>query len=468
MSSGRYEMEFRHFIEHLVQELERVGNAPSWGDDIDELDSYLRFLRRGWFDWGHFAMRFLERPWTAAILPGLDRNDLNRHLCSPSLLRELVDFGPEHRGLILQPSEPPDGSLNLFDVCTPFRYATKRMHDWPALLIWDSSDATLIPLGSSIAEANSLLHEAVQCLNRVRNLTEFHENFATRASTDRQLVHLLQISDVHLGSAEARSRSRHVLSQLAHIRQGLGKRAIPILSGDLLETPSQDLIPEAVDFIENFERAVGEKCFFVPGNHDWRSGGFGSSQPGPLAEILDTERVRHLQDWGISLVGFNSCEQGGLARGGVSVQQLQRRTELLLQEPDLLRVGVIHHHPLPVATPDWQFRPWYEKVFGRLHAPTVAMENGHELLDYCRNAKIGVLLHGHKHIPRYSKQDGVLVVGCGSAVGKIPTVDRRPYMSMNVITIDPAKRNFMVCFRADRTSAGFEDVSHEYIQTTKV
>ena len=466
MSSGRYELEFRHFVQMLLQELEDFPQQALSSEAYDDVLYYYTFLRDGWFRWEHFSRRFLERPWTAAILPGLGSDRLNWDLCDASLLRELVDLGPEHRGLILQPSQPPEGSLNLLDVCAPFRYATKRVHDWPALLVWDRWDTSLIPLGGGgLHGARHLLRDAIMCLNQSQNLVEFYDRFRPAPQASPELVHLLQISDVHLGSAEARSRSKHVISQVSQLRQGLGKRTIPILSGDLFDTPHQDLIEAGVDFVEDFERAVGERCFFVPGNHDWRSGGFGSSQPGPLAEVIAMEPVRHLKEWGISLVGFNSCELGEFARGGVSETQLLRRTELLSREPQLFRIGVVHHHPSPVANPDWHFRPWYERVFGRLHAPTVEMENGEALLNYCRSAKVSVLLHGHKHIPRYSDHNGVLVVGCGSAVGKIPTVDRRPYMSMNVITINVATKQVMVCFRADRTSAGFEDVSHEYIQT---
>jgi hypothetical protein len=79
---------------------------------------------------------------------------------------------------------------------------------------------------------------------------------------------------------------------------------------------------------------------------------------------------------------------------------------------------------------------------------------------------LSAVLHGHKHIPRFCVNDGMSIIGCGSSVGKVDTSEKgHTYVSMNVVTIDPATGELSCRLRAERIpGAGFDsDEVHEIV-----
>lgn len=80
------------------------------------------------------------------------------------------------------------------------------------------------------------------------------------------------------------------------------------------------------------------------------------------------------------------------------------------------------------------------------------MENGDHLVKWCAANRIPLILHGHKHRPRFVGQEIeiegharlVRAVGCGSSLG----IGDRP-LSFNWITWHPPTRSWMVSFFAD-------------------
>ena len=92
-----------------------------------------------------------------------------------------------------------------------------------------------------------------------------------------------------------------------------------------------------------------------------------------------------------------------------------------------------------------------------------------QFLPWLHARRIGLVLHGHKHIPRVQLHNGITIVGCGSTVGKVSV--REPgttFMSMNVVTVDAAARKISCRLRAERIpGGGFNaDVVHEAVMTT--
>ncbi len=467
LSSTRYEFEFRHEILRLVDALEHLPSQMDESEDFRD-DGRVSQWYEEWRRWSHFNGRFFQRPWTACIIPSGTDEGLDRELCSYELLRTLVDDRPEHRGLILQPDEPPTNHFTLLDAIPALSHALNRVERWPGLLVWSSTEATFLPIGRNRDCLLGNLRLAMNLLYDGVNLSMLEEEYGERvgsdATADEEPVHLIQLSDVHIGSKEAGTRLRHLTHLVRTLRADLGRRTIPVISGDLFDTPNTLQSDNVVSFIEDIERAVGEKPFCVVGNHDLRKGGWGLSKPGPMMETHTCDPLRAFPNYDLTLVGFNSCQSGSLARGKISETQLHDRNARIDKESVGMRIGVVHHHPTKVAHPEWEFRPFYERLFSPLHAPTVEMVNGDSLLRFCEAKHIGTIIHGHKHIPRFDDKQGVRIVGCGSSVGKIKTRDGQPYLSVNVLTVFPKSGRVISRLLADRTNAGLnEQTRHEFV-----
>jgi hypothetical protein len=128
--------------------------------------------------------------------------------------------------------------------------------------------------------------------------------------------------------------------------------------------------------------------------------------------------------------------------------------------------GLVHHHPIPVERPAWYRQSWFERFLGRAFEKTDALENASEFVGWLRARRIGLVLHGHKHIPRVDDEEGMTVVGCGSTVGKVETqTPGTTYMSMNVVTIDAARGRLSCRLLAERIPGGGmnADVQHEVL-----
>jgi hypothetical protein len=277
-------------------------------------------------------------------------------------------------------------------------------------------------------------------------------------------VHVFQLSDIHVDDAEverqrvAQGSDRpvpfpRILGLISEKRREYGNACLPIISGDLFESPSEFLKASVIEFADSVRSMFGRKPFCVLGNHDVRKGGYRGYKPGP---IIETDLIRPIGgDLGIKLVGFNSCEESNLGRGHVPKSQFEDRKRLLakVENNDEIRLGVVHHHPLRLPHPEWEYWPFWRRLIEPFHDPTVHMKGGEKFLRRCKDMGIGLVLHGHKHIPWFEPStgiDGLSVVACGSTTGKIRTRDGLPYNSLNIITIDRKLKEFTVRLIADR------------------
>ena len=77
-------------------------------------------------------------------------------------------------------------------------------------------------------------------------------------------------------------------------------------------------------------------------------------------------------------------------------------------------------------------------------------ENADQFLNWCSDRGVSLILHGHKHRPRYKVgQEGILVIGCGSSTG----VENSP-MCYDVVTYDPETARWSVAFYHDPAADG--------------
>jgi hypothetical protein len=448
-----------------------VGYERMWREEIAGLADAVHLARGG--NEHIFAERiervrkFLgDRPWTALILPSGRDRELDEQLCDRRLLREVVRIRPEDPGLILQLQEPPRDTLVLNDLFPAFRTALASINEWPGVLVWlNSGDSKFF----SVAE-KPLFHEqfhwifshlAASRLIDLEELGTLYEREFTEKTPRIDEVTIIHLSDVHIGSKQASLRLPRLVQLVRNVIQEIGenRKFIIAVSGDLMNNPDERNLNEVRSFLDILANLTDEAIITCLGNHDVRKDGY-------LAENLKMamrlpslgDSIRTFCDGKLGVVTFNSVVEGKLARGFVGEQQMADIANQLDRDKKLTNarlIGMVHHHPIPVEVPEWYARPFYEKWLGGAFEKTESLEDSEEFISFVESRRFGCVIHGHKHIPHIGTSNGgVPIYGCGSSVGKVDTIDKRPYMSLNLINYDLSNNRLSARLLAERVAGG--------------
>lgn len=458
------EQRFRTQVHDVINRLENVSNQ--WEDraiPLNALDPLRFFLSR--------------RLWTSLIIPSGRDSDLDDFLCSESLLRDIVGSHPGNPGLILQLEAPPPSLFSLTDIFPAFRTALAESNRWPGVLVWSMhGDSTLLPLPrEGKGRAQSSLHWIFSQLEKIggSDLGLIRSQYLKEhpdAGSSRSLVHFIHLSDIHLGSREADSRLPRIQQLIRNLSIELegASKLIPVLSGDILESPTEENVNRARMFMDFLDNLGTEEPIIVLGNHDVRSNGcLDNNYQIAIRLPHQGARIVWLDDEKIAILCFNSVISGRLARGHIGeTQLLDIGSELDRKKnwQDYTLLTTLHHHPTPVDKPDWYIKPFYERVLGSWFSATESLEDADSFIDFVESRKVAGILHGHKHIPRIGMTDGskIPIFGCGSTVGKV-TTQEGIYMSINVITLDITSRRLSGRLLAERIPGGglIEQKRHE-------
>ncbi|MBN8661712.1 MAG: metallophosphoesterase, partial [Candidatus Obscuribacter phosphatis] len=299
--------------------------------------------------------------------------------------------------------------------------------------------------------------------------------------TKRPITRILHLSDLHLGHKLAAANLPRVKLALQSVINEFGQdRIIPVITGDLMHTPSAGNL----QLVKNFQSYLTndlklEKPIIVPGNHDSRMLGFLPVQANYRISSLShhADIFVPLEHCGVGFLRFDSNKVGpnpfALARGKIDEAELKEIGTAIdkyrASASQMKLIALVHHHPISVQKPIWHKPEWYQQIFGWFQESTGEFENSSAFLHWLQEKGIPMVLHGHKHIPHFSTQNGTIIVGCGSSTGKVKTmVDRETYMSLNIITIDGSKA--IVRLRAERLhGAGLEETaSYEMIMANHI
>lgn len=454
---------------------EMVGKAQYLLNDWKTLGGPPEVLRELREDLGN-------RPWVMLILPSGREPDLDTFLCSRYLLRRLVAIRPDEPGLILQLDYAvSDDVFALENVFPAFRTALADVTQWPGALIWKpGGDSTFLPFSERTHEGIERSLEwitaqlaASQSLDLQRLSIEYRASFPNAKKGIAQLIHLVQISDLHLGSDEAVRRLPRLQQLIRNILKeyGTDSTMVPVVTGDLMDDPDQRALGSVRAFMD-FLRNLGiEAPVTILGNHDVRQDGW-LADDFRSAMSLPTNRIAWFDTLGVGIVCFNSVISGRLARGRIGEEQFVDLGSDIDAKPDWRRyglVGLVHHHPTPVKFPEWYYRPIYERlnILDAFLEGTRELEDAEVFLNWVEERGLVAVLHGHKHIPRidHTPKKRIPIFGCGSSVGKVSTRPGNTYMSINVITIDNAAGQLSARLLVERLpGAGLvEDHRHEVV-----
>ena len=426
---------------------------------------------------------FRDVPWTALLVPSGDW-EFDRFLSSRDLLQNLVHIRPSDPGLILQIEEGiGDGHhLHLDNLFPAFRVAMANATRWPGVLLWTPyGDAAFFELEKSAARARKSLEWLFSHLSVMPGIpnidllhSQYTEQFVSSADSVPPL-RIIHLSDLHLGSRVAQRRLPRVKQLIQQLSTDLGESApiLPVVTGDLMDTPDDVHLDAVRDFLEFLHNIGSDDPIVVLGNHDVRKDGWlGAELQNALR--IQVDRVRWFERCQVGFACFNSVRGGNLARGQIDETEYLDVGQALDRSPEFAQqfvlAALLHHHPIPVERPSWYRQPWYEKFLGKSFEKTESLESAGDFISWLQARKIGLVLHGHKHIPRVDTHKDMTIVGCGSSVGKVETDSPgTTYMSMNVVTVDAPRRRISCRLRAERIPGGgmTSDEQHEIILNSK-
>jgi predicted phosphodiesterase len=265
--------------------------------------------------------------------------------------------------------------------------------------------------------------------------------FIKDATIRNQSIHLVHISDLHIG--------RHSPEKLRYLKtalQGLDPHFL-VVSGDIVHEPTEENLVLASSVMKEL-RSYAKYSLIVPGNHD-RHGELDledwAKHMGDSAAATCQCRVYELGDQFVFFFLLNStvARTGDWlsqqihdivqVRGWIEPEQMEwlrqtrnwllenRRTEYIRG----LKVAVLHHHLIPVGS-----EAYVADAF-------MTLGNANAVLKLLAEMKVDLVLHGHKHVPavrtlEMREQNHVLTILSAGAATAFTTTQEEAARTMSV------------------------------------
>ena len=333
--------------------------------------------------------------------------------------------------LVLFPRGGGEHASQTLDALPAFSAAIAQKGCWPGILFWSQRGA------AAFLREGAAIEAAQQFARSIPKQDAELERAITRLA-DRPARRILHLSDLHFGSKHASLNAEYVEAELADVARDAGR---VVITGDLLETPSDDPASHFRRFAGSLYRASKKQVIVVPGNHDQRWHGNAVGRVGQdLLQLAQLSWSPHVVDDDLQTVFlcFNSSLTGSLARGSTGDQQSTRvaadhrnamstRKDLGHPISEYLTVAVIHHHPFTFETTP---ATWYQRALASMRLSggeaTLKMDDADAFVEWCARWRVSAILHGHKHVPRYESRvvipeavapQEVTAIGCGSTLG---------------------------------------------------
>jgi len=355
---------------------------------------------------------------------------------------------------------PETVSRDLLDPFPPLRQLFTSRSYAPATVCWTwSGDTVVVPQETAPTE---------RLLDMVRSVPPWHlwSELKRLHQPEAPAFNILQLSDLHFGASAVTNRKlayveQHLRDRIDQVRRA-GGVVQPVITGDLMDTPSKANMEEFEAFRNRLTDHSKTAVVCIPGNHDMRKKGFLWRNCEALAG-LEWQSVVSSDVCKVIFVCFDTSRDAKLAQGRITDDQFlevaTKLTELRRREScaDYIRVALVHHHPFSTRDDEIDTLPF----LGIREERFLRMENGDHLVRWCGSNGVPLILHGHKHRPRFIGQEIeiegrtclVRAVGCGSSFG----IEGKP-LSFNWITWQPTTKQWTVSFFADPgDGSGFQE-----------
>jgi predicted phosphodiesterase len=420
-SSSKYEKEFYYLFRKLEHIIERR--------DFFEKPYRYKFER--------YFSRLSQIIGSAKVKGLLLSGRHDRYMYDRYLLERLVDIHPEDSCLILQISDieriEDKKSVTLLNVFRAFEEALKNYDKFPGVLLWDDQDTLFIPTKDEydvIEIFKDLTYERRRPLKYLKRKYYNKDNF----------IYLIHMSDLHLGKV-SHGREKELLRLIDnHSIHKDDVPIIPIITGDLMDSPNTDNKDKVDDFIRELNTKFNHRTISILGNHDIDKKGifsFFRKDKQATMNLFPSNQIEIFEEYKLIVIKICSNRGGNLAQGEVTEEQLIEIAYELDKVENINQytcIAILHHHPVKILNPNWYDRNWYEKILGKYHDKTMELVDSERFLEWCKERNIKTILHGHKHIPNIQKTNDVFCIGAGSSTGDVKHVDnKRTYLSYNVI-----------------------------------
>jgi predicted phosphodiesterase len=223
---------------------------------------------------------------------------------------------------------------------------------------------------------------------------------------DSLLIHLTDLHVHRRSASEWLEPAEETFRQLARSNQVVGLA----ITGDLLNSPSKRATAKLNVVLERLLVSLGlstdnpseTRLFTVDGNHDFKHLG-NVHLPSPFRSGSS-----HAFPWGgkttlpgLSLFGLDSAADPVLARGTVTKQQLLDMMDWFRAQPrGNSHVVLVHHHLLPLPK---QVQAHVSLRDIAQDESTMLLSNAGAVLAALLEARVDIVLHGHRHDQHISR-----------------------------------------------------------------
>ena len=377
------------------------------------------------------------------------------------------------------------GGVDLLDPFPALSEALKY-HELPAAVCWTIWGEHLVVKRDKIRFFYRMLSEShperlweeLRQLDSYVHLRESESHDVSEQKPANQIVNVLHISDLHFGAGTSEEKITyirdHLSQKLNDEARNLPLKQFVVISGDLIDTPSDDYLNRFQQFVENIRQQSPAEIIVIPGNHDVKRKGFLWTRREIFNNRQLWRRTLVYDDAQVIFICFDS-NYGFFARGKINENDLIRMgheiDQLISANPVRSKftfIAVVHHHPFSVSEEEHDVirgTDIHEEFF-------VRMKNGEKFIEWCARRGVTTVLHGHKHKPRFqgreipvSNQNTprlVRAIGCGTTFG----VEDKPF-SYNWLDIDLTNKIMTVRFVADIGDAsGFTE--HKFLRLERM
>ena len=228
-------------------------------------------------------------------------------------------------------------------------------------------------------------------------------------------LRIAQISDIHCGES---TFDEDAMSSIID-RVNRMEPDVVVIAGDLTAAGYQWEFEEAARWLEQ----LNPPKVIIPGNHDSRNVGYIHFEQlfgrrfSRYRLAFTPERAERLGATGVTIVAVDSSEPD-LNDGRVGREHYSWIKDQF-DEPDDIKVFVIHHHLVPIP--------------GTGRERNIILDAG-DVLAELTQLDIDVVLSGHKHVPYFWGVNGVLI--CNSSTATTRRVRGLTPPSWNELKID--------------------------------
>ena len=381
-------------------------------------------------------------------------------------------YSSGHKGLFLIPDLPaPHETLELFDPLPITRIIMTRQDLWPGILFWTRTGVSAF---ASLREAYGLYQQILDSFRDAKSKTDHIISSFNKGRQESGTKRLLHLSDLHFGTPQALQNQAYLSS---HLRTKLDSFHRVVITGDLFDNAQESDALAFRSFRANLEANTGKEVIVIPGNHDQSV--FGNKILGIGSRLKELSKL----EWSSLIVDddlkcvfycFDSARDGeNFATGRVTREQMIDVAELFETKcnakPELrqyLAVALVHHHPYSFNSKAETLLQRGLELFGVKEESLLRMHEAENFINWCAGRRVPLVLHGHKHIPRYvedriqwthglsPQSRDVTAVGCGTSLGV-----EGYQLSYNVLEWSPSTKKWTASFFSDPGfGSGFEEI----------